>query len=86
MHIAGNLISLSFPLSQISSQSLDCQHSQPWCQREQQQQQQEHQLTSTTNVGACIDYANSDAANYAIDYGEHATGARSVASTTTPAA
>jgi hypothetical protein len=85
MHIAGNLISLSFPLSQISSQSLDRQHWQPWCQREQQQQQQ-RQLTSTTNIGACIDYANSDAANYAIDYGEYATGARSVASTTTPAA
>jgi hypothetical protein len=84
MHIVGNLVSLSFPLSQISSQSLDGQHSQLWCQREQQQQQ--CQPTSTTNTRASIDYASSDAANYAIDYGEHAIGARSVASATTPAA
>jgi hypothetical protein len=80
MHIVGNLISLSFPLSQISSQSIDGQHSQPWCQREQQQQQP----ASTTNTRASIDYAGSDAANYATDYGEHATGTRSAASTTPP--
>jgi hypothetical protein len=80
MYIAGNLVSLSFPLSQISSQSLDGQHSQPWCQREQQQQSHP---TSTTNTGASIDYASSDAANYAIDYGEHATSAGTASSTTT---
>jgi hypothetical protein len=84
MHIAGNLISLSFPLSQISSQSLDGQHSQPWCQ--QQQQQQQRQPASTTNTGASTNYASSDAANYATDYGEHATGTGLAASTTTPAA
>jgi hypothetical protein len=71
-----------FPLSQISSQSLDGQHSQPWCHHHQQQQQP----TSITNTGAIIDYASSDVVNYATDYGEHATGARSAASATTPAA
>jgi hypothetical protein len=84
MHIVGNLVSLSFPLSQIYSHSLDDQHSQLWCQREQQQQQR--QPASTTNTGASIDYASSDVANYAIDYGKQATGVRSAATATTPTA
>jgi hypothetical protein len=71
-----------FPLSQISSQSLDGQHSQPWFYQEQQQQRQH---ASTTNTRASIDYASLDAANYATDYGEHAIGAGSAASATTPA-
>jgi hypothetical protein len=73
------------PLSQISSQLLDGQHSQPWGQREQQQQQQ-RKSASTTNTGASIDYASSDATNYETDYGKDATGAGSAASATTPAA
>jgi hypothetical protein len=71
------------PLSQISSQSLDDEHSQLWCQREQQQQ---CQPASTTNTRASIDYASSNVVNYAIDYGEHAIGAGPAASVTTPAA
>jgi hypothetical protein len=73
----------ALPLSQISSQSLDGQYSQLWRQPEQQQQQ--CQPASTTNTGASIDYASLDAANYATDYGEHATGVGSATSTTTPA-
>jgi hypothetical protein len=58
-----------------------------WCQLEQQQQQQpQRQPASTTNTGASIDYASSDVANYATDYGEQAIGARLVASATTPVA
>jgi hypothetical protein len=86
MHIVGNLVSLSFPLSQIYSHSLGDQHSQLWCQREQQQQQQQRQPASTTNTGASIDYASSDVANYAIDYGKQATSVRSAATATTPTA
>jgi hypothetical protein len=71
-------------LSQISSQPLDGQHSQPWWQLEQEQQQ--HQPSSTTNTGVGIVYASSYAANYATDYGKHAIGAGSAASATTPAA
>jgi hypothetical protein len=70
----GILYLYPLPLSQISSQSLDGQHSQPWCQREQQQQQP-----------ISIDYASSDAANYATDNGEHAIGVGSATSATTPA-
>jgi hypothetical protein len=76
----GILYLYPLPLSQISSQSLDGQHSQPWCQREQQQQQQP---ASTINTRASIDYASLDAANYATDYGKHATGVGSVVSATT---
>jgi hypothetical protein len=79
----GILYLYPLPLSQISSQSLDGQHSQPWCQREQQQQQQ--QPTFATNTGASIDYASSDAANYATYNGEHAIGVGSATSATTPA-
>jgi hypothetical protein len=69
------------PLSQISSQLLDGQYSQPWCQQGQQQQP-----VSTTNTGASIDYASLDAAKYATDYGKLATGAGAAASATTPVA
>jgi hypothetical protein len=73
----------ALPLSQISSQSLNGQYSQLW--RHLEQQQQQCQPASTTNTGASIDYASLDAANYATDYGEHATGVGSATSTTTPA-
>jgi hypothetical protein len=79
MHIVGNLLSLS--LSQISSQSLHGQHSQQWCQREQQQ----CQPASTTNTSASFDNASSDVADHAIDYGQYAARSRASASTITPA-
>jgi hypothetical protein len=55
-------------------------NSQSWCQ-----QQQQCQHASPTIIGASIDYASSDAINYATNYGEHATGARLAASATTHA-
>jgi hypothetical protein len=80
MHIVENLISLSSTLSQTASQLLDGQHSQPWCQREQQQQCQ--QPTSTTNTCASVDNASSDVADHATNYGQHAASPRTSTSTT----
>jgi hypothetical protein len=73
---------LSLSLSQISSQSLDGQHLQQWCQQEQQQ----CQPTSTSNTGASVDHESPDATNHATDYEKHAIGAGSAASATTLAA
>jgi hypothetical protein len=79
MHIVGNhlSLSLSLSLSQISSRSLDGQHSQLCHLRERQQQ---WQPATTTNTGASVVHASSDVANHATNYGEHAASARTTIS------
>jgi hypothetical protein len=82
MHIVRNFLSLSLSLSQIFSQSLDGQYSQPCRSRERQQ----FQPASTTNTRASVAHASSDVANHAANYDEHAASIRTTTNTTTPSA